>query len=304
MIMIYRRIKNSDFIITEEPDDIDVFKVIANVFPYGTIGSINNWYTNRSAFEKKIMNALFGDDTKSLSIFTDWITYMVTKRQNISISDYLFGLIDTYGISRQVVKGGVPPEYFGYTLSVEGVNQMCNYLFNKYGDKWDKLINTNNLTQENVLNPLDIVHNETEANQLDSTNNTETNRNENYESNDSNTTNGTSTDKTQGYNSTGFSDVGQNISENTDTGTSEETGTISQSIDNTYNRSEDKDRNYTKKGNIGNISKTKLLTEYRDYINLIVLDTIEKDITNELCGKYFVPLDECLYIKNNKFWRF
>ena len=167
MIMIYRRIKNSDFIITEEPDDIDVFKVIANVFPYGTIGSINNWYTNRSAFEKKIMNALFGDDTKSLSIFTDWITYMVTKRQNISISDYLFGLIDTYGISRQVVKGGVPPEYFGYTLSVEGVNQMCNYLFNKYGDKWDKLINTNNLTQENVLNPLDIVHNETEANQLD-----------------------------------------------------------------------------------------------------------------------------------------
>lgn len=301
--MMYRRIKNSDFIIREEPDDIDVYKVIANVFPYGTTQCIVDWYSslNSNPKIKDFVNIIWGT---SSSNFFDWITNISSKRKNLSISEYLFSIIDVYGIEYQLVKGNGDPLVRGYTVTVDGFNNIANYIITKYYDKWYRLYDTINITQEDVLNPLNIEHTETETNQLDSTNNTETNRNENYESNDSNTTNGTSTDKTQGYNSTGFSDVGQNISENTDTGTSEETGTISQSVDNTYNRSEDKDRNYTKKGNIGNISKTKLLTEYRDYLNLIVLDTIEKDITNELCGKYFVPLDECLYIKNNKFWRF
>lgn len=138
--------------------------------------------------------------------------------------------------------------YTGYPI-------VCRRLLIKYKDKWNKLISLLN-TKYDPLKPFDITLIETSGDTLD-TEKDRTTYNDN--------------EKTYGFNS------------NSAVPTDDSSGTTNRE----YKRTIDKNRDYTRKGNIGNTSFQDLVKQEREVANYQISEIIYNDIADFICrGKY------------------
>lgn len=246
-------------ITTNSPEQ---FVRLGNVFP-----NINIFYNNfYQAFSNKFKTFI---DIISEQSAIEFCKQYLYKNRLKTLSLFITEIIDNTSLK----------EYSGlYSLSESSFRQLSTLIEKKYLEKWNKLWNTLNF-EYNPIKPYDMTTNEkigekqggsTSSSSLTDDTGTDT------------TTSKVILDKTEdslyGFNSLQPipSNKSENTSENMDSSESKNKTTKSDEI--LHRKTNDIDRELTRKGNIGNITQQELIKQERDVSQYIIWDTIYDDL--------------------------
>ena len=192
---------------------------------------------------------------------------------NIELSSYAKNLINLYGYE---IRDNI------YRPTSTAIRQLCYVLDRYYTVKWNKLNET--LKNYDFLSPFNIT--------LDESNNNTITRNINKnsdgsdsgnKSSNSNTVNDSSTNSLYAFGSQGNAvPTDKRDNKYNDTSTENFSNTFTNKSTDTHNESNIGKRLYTRKGNIGNISLSKLTIEERETARYNFIEEIFKDIADIL----------------------
>lgn len=155
-------------------------------------------------------------------------------------------------------------------------------IFKKFHDKWKKLTDTLSV-QYDILKPFDIEMTEDRNNDNLTSGGGVTRT---YNTTDSSTlgteTQTTETDSKFAFNSETDipTDKSNILAQNSGTDTMSKSGTVGDDTD--YHRLIEKERHYTRKGNIGNHTNQQLINEEREMLKFQIFDTIYDDLDSVL----------------------
>lgn len=221
-----------------------------------------------------------------------WLQYY-SKSYNKNLSSYvqiLLQFFDVYEIDGY------------YTLRRDGVASILNTIYTRFFQKWSTLWENflYPLEKEDMLNPYNIsktiktitdrMSNNSTINNKIKENLSELGKME-YGHIITDIVNDTSQDSLQAFNSTDNSDTDKNVTITNDTNTHSgvdnntitNENTINKDITTKYDRSNQFEQSIEFNGNLGNITKQKLIKETRDLLQYQIYDTIMKDIDSVIC---------------------
>lgn len=233
--------------------------------------------------------------------------------------DYMFnhsGLKTVSVMLEQIMYGYIVDDSGNYVYTPENKKVTWDYalleidqdlinsvIATKFLDKWNNLADTLTLDYD-PLNPFSMEVIEDTTDKLDSINNSNNHRTttrnssdkNNYTDNVNGKTNNTTDDSVYGFNSENASPSDSSLSSFTNTGTNDGTsnntyeGTDNSSYQSSdeYNRNNTKNRQTSRKGNIGNLSAQQLIEQQRELLRYQIFDTIYNDLDSVLTrSKYY-----------------
>lgn len=221
-----------------------------------------------------------------------WLQYY-SKSYNKNLSSYvqiLLQFFDVYEIDGY------------YTLRRDGVASILNTIYTRYYKKWYKLYQDYlyPLDRSEMLNPYEIWKSiKTITDKMSNKSNIgnkiieklkELGKLE-YGHTITDTGTDTSQDSLQAFNSSDDTNTDKNVTTTkdksihggTDNNTVTNENTINKYISTAYDRKNEFEQNINFKGNLGNITKQKLITEARELLQYQIYDTMMKDIDSVIC---------------------
>ena len=221
-----------------------------------------------------------------------WLQYY-SKSYNKNLSSYmqiLLQFFDVYEIDGY------------YTLRRDGVASILNTIYTRYYKKWYKLYQDYlyPLDRSEMLNPYEISKSiktitDKMANKSTIENKIKENLSElgklEYGHTITDTVTDTSQDSLQAFNSSNDTNTDKNVTTTrdsnihggTDNNTVTNENTINKNVSIAYGRENEFEQNINFKGNLGNITKQKLINETRELLQYQIYDTMMKDIDSVIC---------------------
>ena len=238
-----------------------------NIYTYPDIGmDIISLLINNDVIPSNVFSTPFFNTAEQANLA---FSARVKSRKLSTFLDYL---IDYYWNERDS------------SLTGQGELYLMAHISDKFKDKWNKLFELWN-REYDPLQPFDITLSETYR---DSRTSSDAGS---ESSTDDLTVNKDDTDDTSETGLYGFNSEGTSVPSDTSKSSSKSNYSSSNPSSKTYdknsNSSTNGGRDYTRKGNIGNITKQQLIEEERRILSYQIIDTIFNDIASVICrGKY------------------